>query len=208
LAEGWDISFNYLRSWRDLPLYRSMLVFSPEARSPVFEIRPFYQRISTWGGSFSRPLGSMLVRGEFSYVPGLLFESSDPRAAGMLARGDFLTYFLGADFRVHRLRLGFQFAQEIIFGSGSYLNRKKVDNVLTLLVERTFIHDALRCVVFADGEFNQRDLWLKAECDYRLSDRFKLTLGTHIFTGSKQGRLGRLHHWSNAFLKIRYSFSV
>ena len=109
---------------------------------------------------------------------------------------------------MQKARLGIQFAQEIIYGGAELLNRKNVDNVLTLLVERTFLRESMQCMVFADKEFNQHDLWVRTEIGYRVNRKVKITFGSHIFTGRKSGRLGQFHDWSNIFFKIRYSFSV
>jgi len=208
LAGQWDLSLNFLRSWRDLPTYRGKIVILEEGGAPVFELSPFYQRISTWGGSFSRPLGSLLLRGEFSYIPNLLLEAGNQASSSPLIARDFLSYFLGADFRVKKARLGIQFAQEVFFGDTALLNRKKIDNVLTLMLERTFLRESLQCLLFADSEFDQHDLWVRAELAYRMSDRFKITLGAHVFSGRENGRLGRFHDLSSILLKLRYSFSA
>ncbi len=47
-----------------------------------------------------------------------------------------------------------------------------------------------------------------AEFAYRASERLKMNLGTHVFTGRENGRLGRFHELSGILLKIRYSFSA
>ena len=109
---------------------------------------------------------------------------------------------------MQKARLGFQFAHEIIFGDAHLLNREKFDNVITLLVERTFLRDSLHCLIFADKEFDQHDLWVRTEIDYRVNSKVKITFGSHIFTGRESGRLGIFHDWSSLLLKIRYSFSV
>ena len=208
LIGQWDFSVNFFRSWRDLPTYRGKIVLWEKSGAPALELIPFYQRISTWGGSFSRPLGLILLRGELSYTPNLLLETTEPASSFPVITRDFLTYFLGADFRIKKARVGIQFAQEVIFGDAAFLNRKKLDNLLTLMVERTLIRESLYCLLFADGEFDHHDLWIRAELAYRVSDRFKVTLGTHVFTGRQNGRLGRFHELSSILLKLRYSFSV
>lgn len=208
LVGQWDLSINFLRSWRDIPTYRGKMVLMEQSGIPAVEIMPFYQRISTWGGSFSRPLGSLLLRGEFSFIPNLQIETDNPVSSPPVVTRDFLTYFLGADFQIKKTRLGIQFAQEIISGNTDLLNRKKLDNVLTLMLERTFFRESLHCLLFADKEFDQHDLWVRAEFGYRISDRCKVTLGTHVFNGRENGRLGRFHDLSSISLKMRYSFSA
>jgi len=204
----WDVALNYLRSWRDIPTYRGVLVPVEGAGTPRLILTPFHQRISTWGGNFSRPLGAVLFRGEFSYVPGMYFETTDPGVESMLVERDFFTYFLGVDFRVRKTRVGLQFAQELISGDTGALNRDDIDNVATVLVERSFLHDSMQLLVFADREFTQRDLWVRAEVGYRVKNNIRVTLGSHVFTGRESGRLGRFHDWNCLVLKARYSFSA
>ncbi|MBN1290336.1 MAG: hypothetical protein JXB48_00730, partial [Candidatus Latescibacteria bacterium] len=205
LIKQWDISLNYLRSWRDIPTYRGTVNVS-ETEGPTLIMTPFYQRISSWGGSFSRPLGTTLLRGEFSYIPDLLMETTETDVSKMIQGQDFLTYFLGMDYVVYKARIGFQFAQEIAFGDAELLYRNKVDNVLTLLLERTFLRDTLQCTIFADREFDQDDLWVRTEFGYRMNSKVKVMCGSHIFTGKESGHLGMFHDWSNVFVKLRYSF--
>jgi len=204
----WDVALNYLMSWRDIPTYRGAVTLAEGTGAPHLVLTPFHQRISTWGGNFSRPLGPVLFRGEFSCVPGLYFETTDPGAESMLVERNFFTYFLGVDFRVRRTRIGVQFAQELISGDTGTLNRDDTDNVATVLVERYFLHDSVQFLVFADREFTQRDLWIRTEIGYRVRDNVRVTLGSHVFTGRESGRLGRFHDWNCLILKARYSFSV
>jgi len=171
-------------------------------------LSPFYQRISTWGGSFSRPVGSILLRGEFSYIPNLLFGTNDPDASSMVTGQNFLNYFIGIDIMVQKARVGFQFAQEKIFGDARLINRTDTDTVATVMIERTFLRDSLQCLIFADREFDQNDLWVRAEIGYRINSRVKCMFGSHSFTGNKTGRLGQFHDWNSFFMKIRYSFSA
>ena len=204
----WDIAFNYLRSWRDIATYRGDIIISESNQSPALMLKPYYQRISTYGGNFSRPFKSVLFRGEFSYISDLHLETDNPMVNSMVSSNDFLTYFVGTDFQVKKTRIGFQLAQEMIFGDKELLNREKVDTVITLLIDRTFFRDSIQLLLFADKEFDHNDIWVKTEIGYRLNRLVKLTVGSHVFSGNESGRLGQFHDWTSIFCKVRYSFSV
>ena len=204
----WDIALNYLRAWRDIATNSGNIIISGSNQSAVLMLKPYYQRISTWGGNLSRPFKSVLLRGEFSYVPGIQLETKNPAVNSMVGSHDFLACFIGADFQVRKTRIGFQLAQEKIFGDEDLLNREKTGTVMTFLVDRTFFRDSMQLLIFADREFDFNDTWVKTQIGYRVNRQVKVTAGSHVFSGNESGLLGRFHDWSSIYFRVRYSFST
>ena len=105
---GWDLTFNYLYHYDDLPVpYRSV---SLSETGPTIQVIPRYERTHLIGGTFANAFGDLTLRGELGYSTDRYLAVNDPNDLNGVARSGELSVVLGID--------GYGFTEHPVVGPG------------------------------------------------------------------------------------------
>ncbi len=168
-------------------------------------VRPEYQRVSMGGGSFSLPLGGLVLRGEGAYYTGRHFQTANPMATGSKVQKDNLHYMAGLDYILGGVRLSAQFIQEYILDYDDAINNNEIENTMTFLAKKDFLREKLWLELFAYIGLNNGDALIRPKASYSLADGFELIAGANLFVGN-EGRFGQYDNNDMLYMKLKYNF--
>ncbi|MCF8362819.1 MAG: hypothetical protein K9G70_09380 [Prolixibacteraceae bacterium] len=168
-------------------------------------VRPEYQRVTMGGGSFSLPLGGLVLRGEGAYYTGRHFQTADPLVVGSKVEKDNLHYMAGLDYTIGGVRLSAQFIQEYILDYDDALYNDELDNTMTFLAKKDFFREKLWIELFSYIGLNNSDALIRPKATYSLADGFDLLAGANLFVGD-EGRFGQYDDNDMVYMKLKYNF--
>lgn len=168
-------------------------------------VRPDYHRVGMGGGSFSVPLGDLVIRGEGAYYNGRNFQTTSSSAPDGTIEKDYLHYMAGIDYSIGGVKLSAQFIQENILDYEDGINNNEVESTMTFLARKDFLRERLWLELFAYVGLNNGDALIRPKVSYSFADGFDIQTGANIFTGDK-GRFGQYDANDMLYLKLKYSF--
>lgn len=92
---GWDITFNYLYQYNNLPAFRQTL--SRTGGKTVATVTPEYERTHVIGATFSNAFADWVLRGEIGYFSNHSFIGANPLRQQGVVQSPELHYVLGLD---------------------------------------------------------------------------------------------------------------
>jgi hypothetical protein len=168
-------------------------------------VRPDYHRVNMAGGSFSLPLGDLVLRGEGAYYEGRYFQTTAPTSPDATLQKNYLHYMAGLDYTLAGIKLSAQFIQERILEYETGIQNKEVETTMTFLAKKDFFREKLWLELFAYVGLNNEDALIRPKLSYSLADGMELQAGANIFTGTA-GRFGQYDANDMVYLKLKYSF--
>lgn len=168
-------------------------------------VRPEYQRVTMGGGSFSLPLGFLVLRGEGAYYTGRHFQTTAPMVPGSKVEKDNLHYMAGIDFTIAGIRMSTQFIQEHILDHEDALKNEQFENTMTVMALKDFFREKLWLELFSYIGLNNGDALIRPKATYSLADGFELLLGANLFVGD-EGRFGQYTDNDMVYMKLKYNF--
>ncbi len=198
---GWDLTVNYLYHYQD----RAVL-FQSQAETGV-TIQPEYRRSHLIGGTFSNAFGSFTLRGEMGFATNRHFLNSDLSDLDGIHRSNEFSYVLGLDYNgIENTFISAQFFQSIVTDYQEGMTRDKIDNQMTLLVDRNFMNETLKASVLLIQSLNDGDGLAQFDLEFEYRDNITLKAGADIFYGSRDGLLGQFRHNDRLTLTVEFSF--
>jgi hypothetical protein len=167
--------------------------------------RPEYHRLSMAGGSFSLPLGPLVIRSEGGYYSGKYLQTELPTAVDATIKKDYLHYMTGLDFTLAGVRLSTQFIQEFIPDYDEGIRNDQFESTMTFLAKKDFLREKLWVELFAYAGLNARDALIRPKVSYSFADGFDIQAGANIFTGN-EGRFGQYNANDMLYAKLKFSF--
>ena len=202
---GWDLALHYLYHYEDFPVPSRRL--HRRGGIPTWVVTPEYRRTHLIGGSASNAFGDFTVRGEAGYTTTRSYPSSGPAAADGTVRGGELSSVLGLDwYGLDETVVSLQLFHSVFLGADRPSTRPRHGGFATLLLQRDFWHDALRCQASAIYNLRDRDSLLRWEVRYELRTGVELRLGGAWFQGRRVGFLGQFDHRDRVRLGLRFGF--
>ncbi|KPJ61327.1 MAG: hypothetical protein AMJ42_01200 [Deltaproteobacteria bacterium DG_8] len=222
-----DYTLNYFYHWSDNPYVKFKgLDFSNGVRAILFND---YKRTHSIGGSFSKNftkflgLKHVVLRGESV----LRLEDVGSRMTKMGAepiRTDNFNYALAIDHTFYRpyrlwpsgLSVTFQFFQSIILDyEHDYINGAlstqidpveidEVENMLTLSFMSNYLPGEILKTWLLVSYGDDNEWWVNPELTYELTEKTKVILGAHIYSGHAEGLIGQMSKNDNIFLQIKF----
>lgn len=168
-------------------------------------VRPEYHRVGLLGGSFSLPLGALVLRSEGAYTKGRYFQTSDPLHTDAAIEKEFVQYMAGIDYTLYGVKLSGQFIQERILDYEIGMINDEVENLLTFLAKKDFFREKLWVELFSYVGLNNQDVLIRPKLSYNFADGFDIQFGANLFLG-EQGRFGQYNNNDMLYTKIKYSF--
>lgn len=195
LIDGWDLTGFYYQS-RDVSptLYR--LPTGLELRN---------ERIEQLGGTFSKDMGSFVLKGEAVYSDGHKFLSADPTARYGLKPSDILDYVLGVDVPTGDWRVNLQFYGRHAFDHDSSLGFDRNEVGYTVLVNHRF-SDRFEAEFIYASSLNRSDYMLRPKLIWNITQEWRGQFGADVFGGRKEGLFGRFDDEDRVYFEVRRWF--
>src|SRR5262249_14408610 len=126
LVRGWDLSLIYYDQAEKNPVFFQRRVDRPVGPD-VIVLQPQHPRLHIVGGTLSKSIEPVVLRGELTYTIGKTYETSDPQVLRGVERRDTLDYLVGVDYSLlDAVDFSLQVIQKILAGSGTNLSRGSV----------------------------------------------------------------------------------
>jgi hypothetical protein len=192
---GWDLSLLAYEGYCDEPLFKMAL-------NPFvgLQAQGEYARYRAYGLAWAKGLGQGTFRGELAIKPDYPLQGDLNWRRGRLTQA-----VIGWD-RVFEgsLYLNFQGFLEIRSGAGDWPRDDR--HGLTYEINYQWAKDTwaigARGQVYLTGEGALNEVFL----EWRLDDHFKFSVGTLVFSGSREGVLGQFKDNGSLYFTARYSF--
>lgn len=203
--KGWDITFNYLYQYNNLPVFRQNLSFS--AGIPVVTISPEYERTHVMGTTFSNAFSDWVIRGEIGYFTEHYFIRKNSLQNQGVVKSPELHYVLGLDWNAPwDVLLSAQLIQSWVLNDADKTTRNKLDTTLTGLIRRNFMYDTLVAEILIIANTNNGDGIIRPKISYEWQDNVKTWVGSDIFYGDNQGVFGQFHSNARVIIGVELSF--
>lgn len=167
--------------------------------------RPDYHRVTMAGGSFSVPIGGLILRGEGAFYDGRFFQINNLVKCDATVEKDYVHYMAGLDYTWKGIKLSTQFIQEYIIDYEDDISNDEFENTMTFLIKKDFFREKLWVELFAYVGLNNEDALIRPRLTYAFSDGFELMTGFNFFTGDA-GRFGQYNDNDMVYVKAKYSF--
>lgn len=197
--------------WDDDPTMH----ISPNATEDTLTLTPRHHQLTLGGGSFSTEIKGFIVRGEGAYYTGKQFSALNPdlNMPIDLLEKDYLHYLIGTDFNIGETLFSTQFIQRAIMDYDDAIDQDEMDNMMTFLVNRTFLRETLTLQLFSYVGLNYEDALIRPTITYDIADGFEILAGANIFyrnddtdPPSIQEMFGYYDENDMVYLKMKYSF--
>lgn len=203
--QGWDITFNYLYQYNNLPVLRQNLRL--QNGRPSITITPVYERTHVFGSTFSTAFSDWVARGEFAYFSDHYFIGRDPVQNQGVVRSPELHYVLGLDWNAPGdVLLTMQLIQSWVLKDADLTTRDQLDTTITGLLRRNFIYDTLTAEVLLIANLNYGDGIVRPKISYQWQDNIKTWIGADLFYGDHLGIFGQFDHNDRIVMGVELSF--
>lgn len=203
--QGWDITFNYLYQYNNLPVLRRNLSLSAE--KPVITVTPDYERTHVLGTTFSSAFDDWVVRGEIGYFTEHYFIAKNPLLNQGVVKSPELHYVLGLDWNAPwDILLSMQLIQSWIINDADKTTRDKLDTTITGLMRRDFLYETLTAELLVIANTNNGDGIIRPKISYEWQDNIKSWISADIFYGDEQGIFGQFGQNDRVVVGMELSF--
>ena len=186
-VHGWDLTFNYLYHYADIPIIRRFI-----STGPLITVTQTYARTHLVGGTFSNAFGSLTTRGEIGFSSGRYYQNGSLLDTDGVSRSNEVTYVLGFDwFGISQTFLSFQFFQSILTDRPAGTVRGRTDNNITLLYQRNAMNDKLKIELLWLQNFNDKDGLARPKISYDVRSGVKVWSGFDVIYGKSKGLFGQ-----------------
>lgn len=202
LLDGWDLGVFYLYSWEKFPvLFRRIT-------GGVYEFSPQYKRAHYIGGSFSKDLRSVVLRGEFAANPRGFFPTFDPRDADGIAQRSVVDYLVGFDYTLFgAIDTNVQLLQRWIPHHNDFLvNEKGLRTHLSFWAKTGFFSNRIEPELLVLFGLSEDDTLYRPKIRWKVADAVDVTVGADVFQGERSGIFGRFDKKSRLYMELRYHF--
>lgn len=187
---GWDLTFNYLYHYVDLPVFFQSLSLTPSGA--VVTVSPRYERNHLLGGSFSNAFGDLTVRSEVVYNTDRYVLTQNREDRDGVIRSSEISYVLGLDWSgIQDSLVSVQLFQSGLLNPAPGMVRDTVDTTSTLLLRRHFQNETVEAEVLWLSNLNDGDGLIRPKISHELRDNVKVWLGVDLFYGDPKGLFGQ-----------------
>jgi hypothetical protein len=207
-ARGWDLTLNYFYNYEDFPTVFQEWSLDPISQQPVLMLKPRHTRFHILGGTFAKPLGAIVLRGEITYNLNQYFRSKDPADRDGVKKRDLLNYVLALDYDIPRyhLFLSSQLFQRIIFYQPGKLINDQIESVWSFFGKMDFFNETLLIDSLILYGINDAQALFRINIAYDLTDTWRITLGADFFEGEREEFFGQFDSRDRFNFKIEYNF--
>jgi len=203
---AWDITFNYLYHYQDLPVLYQQLVSLGNGSGTSIEITPTFERSHLIGGTLSNAFGDFTVRAEWGYSTDTYFVSSDLASKGV-ENSPELSSVIGLDYQgISDMFISFQWFHSHLFQYEKTIVRDENNQSITFLVQHDFMNETLRLESLFIHNINQEDGLVRPKITYQMTSDLELFAGADLFYGSQDGLFGQFDHQDRLNVGFKVGF--
>lgn len=196
LVDGWDLAAFYYHSFDVAPTLHAYTSGRAELR---------HERIDQFGGTFSKDLGSFVLKGEAVHTSGRGVNTFRPGPMVGLVGTDMVDYAFGVDLPSGDWRFNVQ-----------YYGRRLDDHRPGMMMDRheqgvslQVVHGAgtdLEAEVLAVTSLNRSDYSLRPKLSWKFAPAWRAAVGVDVFGGKDRGVFGVYDKEDRAWLELRRWF--
>ncbi len=188
LVGNWDLSFNYLYQYNNLPQF---LYFEDDTS---VTITPSYTRTHMIGGSFSTSLGDFILRGELAWFTNKAFTvSRQVEPSGSTLSGEF-SYVIGLDYSgISDTFISVQLFQSFVQDHVAGMIRGGTESNMTLFIRYKFNSDLTKLELRNVTNLERGDGYVELSAEHELRDNLTLGARLVVFYGDQFGLIGQYH---------------
>jgi len=202
---AWDITFNYLYHYQDLPVLYQQLV-STDATTAHIEVSPVFERSHLIGGTLSNAFGDFTVRAEWGYSSDTFFVSRDLASKGIKNSAE-LSSVIGLDYQgISEMFISIQWFHSHLFQYDKTIVRDENDQSITFLVQHDFMNETLRLESLFIHNLNQKDGLIRPKITYQMTSDLELFSGADLFYGSQDGLFGQFDSQDRVNIGFKLGF--
>jgi hypothetical protein len=201
--KGWDITFNYLYYYEDLPVFYSEVLLV-ENQSPVLSIDTKFERQHLLGMTLNKVVGSSTLRGEIAYVFDQHFSSTNPESIHNVEESDQYKSALGIDYIKGEYVVSVQIFSDIIISDIDAYNRAQFETNTSLLVSKEMMNDNLKVEALWVHNINHKDGFVRPKVSYWLTTKTQLFLSSDLFYGEKSQLYGQFKDQSRVSVGFKW----
>jgi hypothetical protein len=200
LVDGWDLSAFYYHSYDVAPTLHAF-------DGVVAELR--HARIDQVGGTFSKDMGSFVLKGEAVHTSGRSLNTFTPLGGGRTAIGlaatDMVDYALGVDMPVGDFRFNVQYYGRWLDDLHPAMMSDRHEQGMTFQV----VHGTgtnLEAEVLAVSSLNRSDYMLRPKLTWKFDPAWRMVAGLDVFGGEGNGVFSVYDRNDRAWLELRRWF--
>jgi len=201
LLGGWDISSFYLYSWDKFPvLFRTI-------DSGTYRFQPKYRRAHRLGGSFSKAMGDVVLKGELLVTPKQHLVTYDTTDTDGILRRATVEYLIGADYTLFgRVDANVQLMQRLIADHADLMEEDDVRSHLSVWLKSDFFNQKIKPELLVIAGLTEPDVLYRPKVTLALTPHLEAILGADIFQGHRAGLFGRFDNSSRLYTQLTYYF--
>ena len=204
LVSGWDLAAFYYRSFSSQPTFYRVDTGTP---AQPFVFQPRYDRIWQAGGTVSKDLGEMVLRGEAVYASGQGYSVGDPSVPQGVVQRSTLDYIVSVEFPLPGdTRLNVQGFQRAFFDGGGGGLLIKSDGFGASVFLSTKVSATVEPQILWIQNFKDAGGLIRPRLNWYFAKNATMGFGVDIFTGPNDGYFGRYNNRDRVYSEVRYDF--
>ena len=204
LVGGYDISAFYYRSFATQPTFYR--IEGPSLAQP-YVFAPRYDRIWQAGGTVSKDLGELVLRGEMVYTSGQGFSVANVAAPQYVVERSTFDYIVSAEIPLPGdMRLNVQAFQRVFNDGGGSDLAIRSDGFGASLFLTARIGDALEPQILWIQNFREAGGLVRPRLNWLINKNSTASFGVDIFSGPDDGYFGRYDNRDRVYAEFRYAF--
>ncbi len=203
LLSGWDVAAFFYRSYSTSPTFYRLPGETPQQ---PFVFEPRYDRLSQTGGTFSKDLGEVVLRGEAVYTRGQNFSLADLAASpGEIAR-QTLDYIASVEWTLpDETRINVQGFQRHYFGGGADGIAIANDGFgASLYLSKKM--GALEPQLLWIRNFKDNGALIRPRLNWTAARNVSVAFGADLFSGPSDSFFGRYSNRDRLYTELRVDF--
>ncbi|MAE67953.1 MAG: hypothetical protein CMJ18_27175 [Phycisphaeraceae bacterium] len=202
---GWDVTFNYLYHYDDIPVFSRTVIFP--GGGPTVVVTPEYRRAHMVGSTASKAFGNVTVRGEFAAFLDKRFTTNSVADADGIVKSDEISYVIGLDwFGIDETLISAQIFQSTITEDQPGVLRDRTETSVTLLVRHEMLNDRLMVEALWLHGVEHGDGLLRPKVQYEVDDHTTVWIGYDFFYGGGSGLFGQFDSNDRFLLGLEWGF--
>jgi hypothetical protein len=206
--KGWDLTLNYFYNYEDFPIFFRKFILDPDTRIPTIILQPRHTRFHILGGTFAKPLGQLVMRGEVTYNLNRYFRTTDTFDQDGMQKRDLLNYVVALDYDIPRYHMFYssQLFQRILPNYDHDLAQDRVETVWSLLGRMDFRNETIKPDFLFLYDMNNGAALFRTKVAYDMTDTWRVTLGIDFFEGQRDEFFGQFDSRDRFTFKLEYNF--
>jgi hypothetical protein len=201
LLGGWDVSGFYLYTWDKFPtLFRTI-------DSGTYRFQPKYRRAHRLGGSFSKAIRDVVLKGELLVTPKQHLVTYDATDTDGILRRTTVDYLIGADYTFFgQVDANVQLMQRLIADHADLMEEDDVRSHLSVWLKTEFLNKKIKPELLVITGLTEPDVLYRPKVTVTLTPHLEATIGADIFQGRPSGLFGRFDNSSRLYTQLTYYF--